>query len=180
MIEILAVLTTLFCVILTMKSNIWGWPIGIISTVLYFIVFFNQHLYAEAILQIIFTIQGAYGWYYWGKNKAKKPFFISKKRFTCDMIILCISVIFLAHILAVKTDNPEPAYDAVTSMLSIYGTWYLAKKNMYGWVMFIIADFFFIFMFVPEKMFWSAGLYCILLILAINGLIKWGNDTNMV
>jgi nicotinamide mononucleotide transporter len=180
MIEIIAVLTTLFCVVLTMKSSIWCWPVGIISTIAYFVVFYQQHLYAEAILQIIFTVQGLYGWYYWGKNKAKKPFFIDEKRFIYDMILLCVSVVFLSHILAIKTDNPQPAYDAVTSMLSLYGTWYLAKKNMYGWIMFLIADFFFIVMFVQEKMFWSAGLYVILLILAFNGLIKWTRNSSSV
>jgi nicotinamide mononucleotide transporter len=153
---------------------------GIISTIAYFIVFYQQHLYAQAVIQIIFILQGVYGWYYWGKNKTKKPFFISQKRFTYDMMILVLSVVFLTHILAVKTDNPQPAYDAVTSMLSIYGTWYLAKKNMYGWIMFLIADFFFIVMFVQEKMFWSAGLYVILLILAFNGLLKWSKNISTV
>jgi nicotinamide mononucleotide transporter len=180
MIEFLAVLTTLSCVILTLKSSIWCWPIGIISTIAYFWVFYHQHLYAEATLQVVFTIQGIFGWYYWYKNKTKKPFFITSKRFTHDLMIMSVSVVFLAHILATNTDNPQPAYDSITSLLSIYGTWYLAKKNIYGWLMFILADFFFIIMFVQQKMPWSAGLYFILLLIAFNGLVKWSKDINTV
>lgn len=180
MIEIIAVITTLFCVILTLKSSIWCWPLGIISTLAYLVVFYDRHLYAEAILQVIFTVQQVYGWYYWGKNTIKKPFFITSKRFTQDLMIISISTVFLAHILAKNTDNSQPAYDAITSLLSVYGTWYLAKKNIYGWIMFILADFFFIVMFVQEKMWLSAGLYAILLIIAFNGLVKWSKNIDTV
>lgn|ERR1044072_222226 len=178
MIEILAVLTTLSCVILTRNSSMWCWPVGIMSTLAYLWVFYEQHLWAQAILQVIFTIQQGFGWYYWYTNKTKKPFFITSKRLTYDLMIMSVSVVFLTHILANNTDNPQPAYDSVTSLLSIYGTWYLAKKNVYGWLMFILADFFFIVMFVQQKMPWSAGLYVILLLIAFNGLVKWSKDIN--
>jgi len=180
MIEILAVLTTLSCVILTRNSSMWCWPVGIISTLAYLWVFYEQHIWAQAILQVVFTIQQGFGWYCWYKNKTKRPFYITSKRFTYDLMIMSFSVVFLAHILAKDTDNPQPAFDAVTSLLSIYGTWYLAKKNIYGWVMFILADFFFIVMFFQQKMLLSAGLYVILLLIAFNGLVKWSKDINTV
>lgn len=180
MIEIIAVVFTLACVILTIKSNIWCWPIGIVATMAYLYVFTEQNLYAQALLQIIFIVQSIYGWYYWDKNKETKSYFIPPERLIIDLFIILLLTILFSSILAAKTNNPEPAFDVITTLLSLLGTWYLAKKNRYGWFVYVVADIFFVVMFMNQHLYASAILYFVLMILAIKGLVQWTKDTDTV
>lgn len=177
MIEIIAVIFTLVCVILTIKSNIWCWPTGIIATIAYLYVFHVQHLYLQEVLQVIFILQSLFGWYYWNKHKKTKHHSISPERLVIDLFITLILTILFTSILAAKTDNPEPALDTITTLLSLLGTWYLAKKNKYGWFVYIVADIFFIVMFMTQDLYYSAALYFLLLLLAIKGLIQWTKNS---
>ena len=57
------------------KENIWGWPAGIISVLLYLIVFWRSHLYMNAGLQIVYFVLSIHGWYEWlhgGENKTER------------------------------------------------------------------------------------------------------------
>lgn len=77
LIEYAAALASLICVWLTVRQNVWCWPIGIIGTVLYTWVFFHAKLYSDTGLQVIFTVLQFYGWWLWvrgGKSsKAARP-----------------------------------------------------------------------------------------------------------
>ena len=72
--EIAAVLFTLANVWLAVKENMWTWPTGIVSVILYAVVFYQSRLYANAGLQLVFFILSIQGWYEWlhgGVNKGE-------------------------------------------------------------------------------------------------------------
>src|SRR5512142_487779 len=63
--EIAAVLFTLANVWLAVKQNIWTWPTGITSVILYGIFFWKEHLYSNAALQLVYLALSIHGWYEW-------------------------------------------------------------------------------------------------------------------
>ncbi len=63
--EIAAVVFTLANVWLAVKQNIWTWPTGIASVILYGVVFYQSRFYSNAALQIIYLILSIHGWYEW-------------------------------------------------------------------------------------------------------------------
>ena len=72
--ELVAVLFTLANVWLAIKEKIWTWPAGIVSVLLYFIVFWRSHLYLNAGLQVVYLVLSIHGWYEWlhgGENKSE-------------------------------------------------------------------------------------------------------------
>lgn len=178
--EFIAVFLTLLCVILTIRSNVLCWPVSILSTTAYMYVFAQQHIYFQVVLQVIFIIQSIYGWIYWRANKEIR---ISKTTWSNAAIHLTI-ILLLTVILSVslrgKTDNPQLTLDILTSLLSLLGTWYLAKRNVFAWLIWVIADMFFVIMFMNQQMYWSVALYLILLGLAIKGLIQWTKNMTTV
>jgi len=72
--EIAAVIFTLANVWLAVKENIWTWPTGIASVLLYLVVFWRSHLYLNAGLQLVYFALSIHGWYEWlhgGENKTE-------------------------------------------------------------------------------------------------------------
>jgi nicotinamide mononucleotide transporter len=177
MIEIIAVIFSLLSVYLTVRMKVINWPIGIVGITAYFVLFCQQLLYAQAALQIVFIAQSIYGWIYWNKHKEEAIKFISVKRLIYDIIISGVLTFVLAWYFTKYTDNPQPVFDALTTVLSLLATWYMSKKIIQNWLIWLIADVFFIFMFIEQKLYWSAALYLVFIFLVIKGLISWVKNT---
>ncbi len=175
--EIIAVIFSLWSVYLAIKVNTWNWPIGLIGILAYFILFAENHLYAQVVLQVIFFGLSVYGWIYWYENEDKKPSFrIKPLRLIIDLILVGVLTPILAIILR-ETNDPQPIFDAITTLLSILATWYMIKKCTFSWLVWCIANVFFVLMFINQRMYWSAGLYMIFALLSIKGVIQWMKDT---
>ena len=70
-IEIAGALTGVLAVWLTTRQKIWCWPIGIVSVLLYVVVFYEARLYATMGLQVVYVGLAVYGWYAWGKGRTR-------------------------------------------------------------------------------------------------------------
>src|SRR5438270_462098 len=65
LLELFAALITAYSVWLTARENIWCWPTGVVSVILYGWIFWQAKLYANAWLQAFYLVLIAYGWYEW-------------------------------------------------------------------------------------------------------------------
>src|SRR4030095_9285710 len=72
LIEILGALFGIAGVWLTVKEKILCFPVGIVNVALYAWLFFQSHLYADAMLQIVYIVLLVYGWYEWSHGSGKK------------------------------------------------------------------------------------------------------------
>src|SRR5262245_4587740 len=61
--ETIAAVTGAITVWLTVKQDIWNWPIGIASSAFFFALFLGERLFADMILQFIYIVLGFLGWY---------------------------------------------------------------------------------------------------------------------
>jgi nicotinamide mononucleotide transporter len=64
-IEIFGALTGIIYVFLEIRQNIWLWPVGIITSAVYIIVFFTSKFYADMSLQVYYLVISCAGWYWW-------------------------------------------------------------------------------------------------------------------
>ena len=171
-IEVIAVMFSLFCVILTIWDKIWCWSVGIVGIVAYFFLFQESKDWSNMILQIVYLGQSFYGWYVW--NKQKKTLFtqldFGQRR---DSIIYC--VLLLVSFMTINTfyHGNSTFVDALTTSLSLVGMFLLAHKKWENWIFWAVADSFYIGMFIQNQQYLSAGLYVIFLLLAIYGIINW-------
>ncbi len=67
-IEIFGALTGIIYVFLEIRQNIWLWPVGIITSAVYIIVFFTSKFYADMSLQGYYLVISFAGWYWWVKG----------------------------------------------------------------------------------------------------------------
>ena len=176
MIELLASIFTLICVYLTNKRSILSWPIGILGIIFYSIVFFQAKLYADFILQFIFFIQSIFGWINWNKNKMNNVIKINKLTFN-EILYILIFYVFLSglttYLLLNFTNASLPYWDSQLMTLSLIANYLLIKRKLENWIIWILVDINYIFMFIYKNLYFSSVLYFILLIIAISGFINW-------
>lgn len=67
-IEIFGAITGIIYVFLEIRQNIWLWPVGIITSAVYIIVFFSSKFYADMGLQGYYLVISCIGWYWWMKG----------------------------------------------------------------------------------------------------------------
>ena len=72
-VELAGFVLSLAMVYCNIKEIHWGWPLAILSALLYGSVFWNNQLYGEACLQIMFVLTAAWGWQQWLRGSASAP-----------------------------------------------------------------------------------------------------------
>jgi nicotinamide riboside transporter PnuC len=65
MTEALGFITGAVCVYLTLRENVWNFPIGLANNLFFLVLFLQGRLFGDAALQIIYVVLGIQGWYQW-------------------------------------------------------------------------------------------------------------------
>jgi|DewCreStandDraft_4_1066084.scaffolds.fasta_scaffold00022_134 nicotinamide mononucleotide transporter len=179
--EIISALISIVAVYLTVKQKIICFPTGIISVALYFYVFYKAKLYADMSLQIFYISMLIYGWYNWlfkkSGNEKLKVTKLNKKDYPIPIIIVILFTIVLGFILRNLTDASLPYIDALTTSLSLFAQWLVAKKKIENWIVWIIADTIYVAMYIYKDLYATAILYFIFILLAIKGFLDWRKAT---
>lgn len=173
-IELLATLFSLLSVVASIKNSVLTWPLGIVGILFYMLHFHNIGLLANTILQLVFLAQCLYGWYNWKSsnddiivsslNKAENTYF--------GLLFFAINlVIFLLN-----NSSKCSILDSTTTSLSLVAMILLANKKIQTWYYWIIADIFYILLFLSNKDYLSMITYSVFLFLAITGLKQWNNE----
>jgi nicotinamide mononucleotide transporter len=63
--EIVAATLALAMVGCNMREIHWGWPLAMLSSLLYVGVFFEARVYGDASLQVFFIVVAGWGWLQW-------------------------------------------------------------------------------------------------------------------
>ena len=67
-IELLGVFFGLLSVLFSKKRNIWVYPTGIISTVLFVYLLWVGRLFGDMLINAYYTVMSVYGWVLWAKH----------------------------------------------------------------------------------------------------------------
>ncbi|XVJ69338.1 MAG: nicotinamide mononucleotide transporter [Rhizobacter sp.] len=63
--ELLGFVLALVMVVCNIRVNPWAWPLAIISSLVYALVFWQSKLYGESGLQLFFVAMALWGWWQW-------------------------------------------------------------------------------------------------------------------
>ena len=174
--EIAAVAFTLVNIWLAVKQNMWTWPTGIASVILYGIVFYQSRLYANAGLQVIYFALSIHGWYEWLHGGVNHTELRVRKTTARQWIGCAISGVVLTAALMwlLKTvQGSAPFSDASTTAFSIVGQWMLNEKLLENWLIWLAVDIVYVPMLFASHRAASGWLYAFLCVLAIKGYIDW-------
>jgi nicotinamide mononucleotide transporter len=149
--------------------------VGILA---YLVVFLRARLYADAALQPIYVVQNIYGWWYWARGgergQGQAPIVVLDWAIRLRWLAGTAAVsVFVGMALARWTNAAAPYADAALSTTSLVANWLLAKKILENWWLWIAVNVGYVILFWRKQLLLSAGLYAVLLVLAVAGLIEW-------
>jgi len=174
--ELAGFLTGIICVWQVVCRNIWNFPLGILSCACFLILFLQQRLFGEAILQVIFIALNIHGWNQWlrkasdqdGRQVSNAP----KK----ECVILALLVFpFTAGLWAILTwlNGSAPLVDAWVTSLSLIAQWLLNRKFIQSWPVWILVDVLTIGLGIYRGMYLLSALYVIYLSMCFVGWYSW-------
>jgi len=178
MIELIGAIATLLCVVLLNVKNVWGWPVGIIAAGLYTLVFIKSDLYGQVFLQFIFIGQSIYGWWYWkrGDSDVNVTRLGESKVFYKGVYFTIVFVLVFLTQPDWGLENRIHGLDFYCLFLALWANYLLSKKVLESWLIWIVCDIFMIILMGSQELWWSVGLYLLLLINATNAFMSWRND----
>ena len=175
--EVVAAVVTLVSIWLTAYENIWCWPSGVVSVVMYFFIFWRVHLYANAWLQVFYLVLIAYGWYEWlHGGEHHDELHVSRTPLRGWIVTIALGVIASALVgWAMKryTNASMPYSDAATTAFSVAAEAMTTRKWIENWVVWIFVDGVTTWMLSVQRLYPSTILYLSFLVLAVIGWIEW-------
>lgn len=67
--ELIASVFGVASVLLARKTNIWVYPVGLVSTAIFVYLLWQWQLFGDMLMNAYYTIMSLYGWYNWSKNR---------------------------------------------------------------------------------------------------------------
>jgi nicotinamide mononucleotide transporter len=175
--EFIAVITGIASVIFSRKENILVYPVGMISTGMFVPLYIIHGLYADASVNLYYTIMSIIGWYMWSRKKEGKTVLQITSSTTRDwrnsLIFFFVCWVILYFLLSRFTNSTVPVADSFTSAAAFTGMWLMNKKKLDNWTWWIITNLASIPLNFYKHLVFASFQYVVFLILAVMGYITW-------
>ncbi|WP_185862970.1 nicotinamide riboside transporter PnuC [Blattabacterium cuenoti] len=176
--EFTAVTFSIFSVLLAQKNNIWLYPIGIGSTIIYSYLTFVTSLYGDFIINIYYTGMSGYGWYIWLSINDTKKLSISfsdKKDYFYTILWFLSTCIFsiMVYFFNGKLQTPYDWMDVLTTGLFFSGMYQMAMKKVENWIFWIVGNLISVPIYFLKGLILTGFLFIFLALLAIEGYFIW-------
>ena len=186
-IEIIGAVIGLIYLYLEYKANVWLWPVGVVMSIFYVVIFFHSKFYADATIYLYYIGANTYGLYQWTRSRKKA---IVEKGITTELPIThlpakrILPLAFVAFvlwmilygILRAVTDSPIPLGDAFTTAVSIVATWMLAQKYLEQWLLWIVVNIVSTILYFWKGLYPTGVLFIVYVIVAVLGYLRWRKD----
>jgi nicotinamide mononucleotide transporter len=177
-IEIIIFIFGVLSVYFAKKENVLVYPTGIICTILSVYIMFHAKYYADMSINIYYSIMSVYGWFQWKKITNGEVLSISRtnlKEKIIGLVLFLITAIICIYIYKffdykLQLNN---YLDIFTTSLFFTAMWYMAKKKIENWTLWIVGNTFAVYIFFDRQLYIIAIQYIIFTILAISAYIEW-------
>lgn len=176
--EWIAVATGLLSVWYSMKENIWVYPTGIVSVLIYVYIAYIYKLYADMGVNFYYFIMSVYGWYYWlhPKSDSREQVPVTMNNRTENVISAALTIgsfSILYFVLSNFTDSDVPFWDSLTTCFAILGMYLMARKKLESWIAWIITDLISIPLYFHKELVLTSFQFLVFTLIAIGGYISW-------
>lgn len=182
--DLTALIVGLVYLLLEYRASIYVWIAGIIMPAVDLFLYWDAGLYGDFGLAVYYLLASIYGfiaWKFWKKESTSEVMPIT--RFPLRLL-LPVTVVFLVvwgvvwAFLQYWTNSTVPVTDSLTNALSIIGMWMLARKYVEQWIVWIVADAIYVWLYAYKGLPFKASLYTFYIIIAFFGIRAWKQKMN--
>jgi nicotinamide mononucleotide transporter len=177
--EVLAFVTGAWSVWLAAKNNVWNWPIGILNSAFFVVLFWGARLYFDMGINVFYVASGFYGWWIWvfgGQNRSRRPVTHLGTRGLLMLLLAGMALTGMMWERGAAISDAAPFPDALTTALSIVAQWLLMKRQVENWYFWIAADLVYIPLYLAKGLPLTAVLYGLFLMMCLRGVRDWRRE----
>lgn len=176
--EFTAVVFGILSVIYSRAENILVYPTGLVNTTLYIYLSVQAGLYAEASVNVYYTIMSIAGWIWWSRKEedgASQLLITSSSATDWRDALLFFGIfwILLWWLLSRFTDSSVPLADGFAAASAYTGMWLMTRKKLENWIWWIITNIASIPLYFTKGFVFTSFQYLVFLILAVMGYAAW-------
>lgn len=183
-IEYIGVAIGLAYLILEYKASFWLWPVGILMSLFYIVIFFQSKFYADAGIYTYYLGANLYGLIEWRRNSQKTseksiemPITHTPKGKILPLTLIGLAIwaalwLLLSHL----TDSPVPFGDSFTTALSVVAMYLLAKKHIEHWWLWVVVNLVSTGLYAWKGLYPMAGFFAFYTIIAAMGYFNWRKE----
>ena len=175
--EIAAVATSFVAIWLTAQRRMLCWPLNLVACALYFRLFLDVRLYADMVLQVMFGAGILYGWISWARGRQDQGAVgvspLHAAQAGAGLAAGAAGAVAIGWFTSNYTDAALPWLDAALSSFSLVAQFWTARRHRESWLLWIAVDVVYVGLFVFKGLIATAGLYAVLIVLAVLGYASW-------
>ncbi|MCE2658797.1 MAG: nicotinamide riboside transporter PnuC [Rubrivivax sp.] len=181
-IELVAVALSLAMVLGNLRVKVWAWPLAILASACYGVLFAASKLYGEAGLQVFFIGVACWGWWQWHRAAAAAQdshrgvqWMSTRERWRAAALTLAAWPA-LGLLLQRATDSDVPFADAAPTVASVTGQLLLAAKRVENWLVWLGVNVASVALFAYKGLWLTAVLYGLFAVLSWIGWRAWSRQ----
>lgn len=176
--EIIAFALSLAMVVCNARINPLGWPLAMLASLLYGLLFLDSRLYGEAGLQLVFISAAAWGWWQWlnARDAQGAPLDVrrlSARQWAAALLAVALAWLLLGLLLARYTDSTVPWRDALLTAGSLLGQYLLARKWLDNWATWLVVNLLSVVVFATQGLWLTTLLYALFAVMSVWGWRAW-------
>jgi nicotinamide mononucleotide transporter len=176
--EIVAFVLAVWMVLANFRVNPVGWPLAIVSSLLYALLFADSRLYGEASLQLVFIAVAGWGWWQWLRGRADDGTVLRVRSMPKRLRLLALVATLAAWpllglLLQHLTDSDVPYLDALPTVASITGQVLLGRKLVENWPVWVAVNVVSVGLFAYKGLWLTVMLYGLFTLMALAGWRAW-------
>lgn len=168
---------SLAAVLLAVKPYRSNWPVAILGTFMYLLIFLEARLYSDMLLQAVFIIMQCWGWIRWRPEGGREVSGISStgwKPWPLYVLITLLTWYFWTRgVLLYFPQAAQPWTDGLTAVLSVLAIYLQGRKKTENWLVWMLADLIYLPLYLNAGKYITAGLYAVFLLIALRGYRTW-------
>ena len=176
--ELVAFVVAVTMVLANFRVNPAAWPLAIVSSLMYALLFADSKLYGEAALQFVFVGAAFWGWWQWqnGQGDDGTPLrvhHLSRRGLAVLFAATLAAWPLMGLLLDHATDSDVPYFDALPTVASLAGQILLARKCVDNWPVWVGVNIVSVALFMHKGLWLTVVLYALFTVLALLGWRAW-------
>ena len=174
--EAVAAVSYTWSVWLLARNHPFGWWIGLVGVAAYGVVFQQARLFAEVGLQVVYfatSLQAIWLWLRGGERGAERPVSSFPRRYWLPTAALATLATVGLYALLTWLRGAVPAWDSVTTVLSLVAHVLLMGRFVESWWLWILVDTIYVPLYASRGLYLTSGLYVVFWFMAIGGLFEF-------